>query len=198
MKLIVLTAEEFLPEEAAVLNAFFGEGLETLHLRKPASGAEEVKRLLDSILPSFLGRIVLHDHFQLTQSYPLKGIHLNRRNPHRPEGYTGSVSRSCHTLEEVRESGAFQYVFLSPIFQSISKEKYGQAFSDAELFRAKDEGILSGRVIALGGINRETLPQAAAYGFGGAAILGTLWKAGNTRKDWIPIFQDLKQECDRL
>lgn len=40
---------------------------------------------------------------------------------------------------------------------------------------AKAKGIINTKVMALGGINEDTIPLAADYGFGGVAVLGALW-----------------------
>ena len=42
----------------------------------------------------------------------LGGIHLNKRNPEAPPLYKGSISRSCHSLEEIIEyKPVCDYVF---------------------------------------------------------------------------------------
>ena len=53
------------------------------------------------------------------------GIHLNARNPKEPHDYAGHVSCSCHSVEEVKNKKHFyDYVFMSPIYDSISKVNY--------------------------------------------------------------------------
>ena len=90
-----------------------------------------------------------------------------------PDGYTGHVSRSCHSLEEVRLwKPSCDYVFLSPIFDSVSKEGYCSAFSPEVLGRACSEGVIDGKVIALGGVTPERTGVLRSFGFGGAAMLG--------------------------
>ncbi len=97
------------------------------------------------------------------------GVHLNSRNPQAPAGFAGTVSRSCHSLEESR--GAADYVFISPVFDSISKAGYTAAFSLDEL-----RGKVDSRCIALGGVEPCRLSQVADAGFGGAALLGYIWR----------------------
>ena len=64
-------------------------------------------------------------------------------------------------------------MFLSPIFQSISKEGYGSGFSLDGLRNAK--GIIDDKVIALGGICPRTITKLKDIPFGGVAVLGALW-----------------------
>lgn len=179
MKLIVVTQPFFFAEEAARIEALFRAGLELLHLRKPASSAEECGALLEQ-LPQFCrGRIVTHDHFGLVARFGLRGVHLNGRNPLPPPGFAGQRSASCHSLEELagRKREGFDYLFLSPVFDSLSKRGYRAAFPPEALAAAREAGMLDGqRVVALGGIRPELLEQVAAWGFGGAAVLGYVWQ----------------------
>ena len=176
MQLIVITAEILFEEEGFILNKLFEKGMFRLHLRKPLATEEELGNLLLQIKPEYYERIVLHDYFSLLQSFPLSGVHLNRRNPVPPAVKQLSVSCSCHSFEDVLHStGKHNYLFLSPIFNSISKSGYKHAFTAEELITAKSEGLIHSKLIALGGINEKTIPLAANYGFGGVAVLGALW-----------------------
>lgn len=177
MKLIVITTPHFFEGEADVLTSLFRAGLEILHLRKPDAAVEEIEQLLHQLPAEYLDRIVTHEHFQLAISHGLKGIHLNRRNPQAPAGYAGHISCSCHSFEEViQHKPDCNYVFLSPIYDSISKTGYTSAFTYRNLQEAQQTGIIDSQVIALGGINREHLPQISSLGFGGAALLGDIWQ----------------------
>ena len=118
-------------------------------------------------------RIVIHDFFELAEPYGLKGIHLNARRSTVPDGYEGHVSRSCHSLEEVkRYKDACDYVFLSPIFDSVSKQGYASAFTDATLRQASEDGVIDHKVIALGGVTPDKISYLRQLNFGGAAMLG--------------------------
>lgn len=179
MKLIAITGENFICNEAETINALFEAGLERLHLRKPHASANECERLIQSISIKWYGRISLHDHFGLAKKYGIGGVHLNSRNPQPPTGFAGILSRSCHSMEEAaREKHKYDYVFLSPIFDSISKNGYTAAFHRGALQAAARNGCIGGNVIALGGITPERIEEAAACNFGGAAVLGYIWKDG--------------------
>jgi len=192
MKLIVITSPSFLNDEIDSINALFQSGLEILHLRKPHSSKDEVETLLQSISPSFHNRIIVHEHFELVEQYGLKGVHLNGRNPVAPQGYKGHISCSCHSLREAEERKlGCDYLFLSPIFDSISKEGYGAAYTAEDLKAAQQCGIIDDRVIALGGVCSDNIPQIKAFGFGGAALLGDVW--GRQGEDFICHFKQLLQ-----
>lgn len=179
MNIILLTKADFFEGETDIVNKQFSDGLQRLHLRKPTATKEELKAWIEDIRLPYRKRIVLHDHHDLAQEYGLGGIHLNRRNAEVPDWFSGdsfSLSRSCHTISEITaHQDGFDYVFLSPIFDSISKEGYHSAFSKEELLEAKKNGILSKNVYALGGITFDKLNEIQNLGFYGAAILGAFW-----------------------
>lgn len=177
MEWIVITSPGFLQGEADFIDRLFGHGLDRLHLRKPGAEIGECRRLLDGISREWLPRIVVHDNFGLCREYGLGGVHLNGRNPMAPPNHEGSVSRSCHSMEEIsRYKGECDYLTLSPIFNSISKQGYMAAFGPGQLAAARDSGLIDRRVIALGGVTLENIPRVKELGFGGVAILGDVWQ----------------------
>ena len=176
MKLIVVTTPTFFVEEDKIITALFEEGLDILHLRKPDTAPVYAERLLTLIPEKYHHRIVTHEHFYLKKEFNLLGIHLNARNPEKPDNYSGHISCSCHSIEEVKEKkDAYNYVFMSPIYDSISKENYFAAYTPEELRKAKKERIIDSNVIALGGIDADNMLEIKDFGFGGAAILGDIW-----------------------
>lgn len=177
MRLVVITAEPFSAGEAEVIRHLLDAGIDRVHLRKPAAAEAEMRRLIESLPEACYARLSLHDHLPLAAEYGLGGVHLNGRNPMPPEGFRGVVSRSCHTLGELAEHAADTgYRFLSPIFDSISKSGYRAAFSETALREAAARGVIDGRTFALGGVDPERLPQVRAWGFGGAVMLGCIWR----------------------
>lgn len=197
MKLIVITTDSFFQDEAKAINTLFKEGLRVLHLRKPHSKQEELSLLLEQIKTQYLNRIVLHDHFELVNKYQLKGYHLNQRNNNPKEKHTDqTISRSCHRFEELQENDAYDYLFLSPIFNSLSKPGYKKTFTEEELLRAKKENWIHEKIYALGGITPSNCSLVQKYGFGGIAVLGYLWSNYKENKDLSQLihrFQKLQQ-----
>ncbi len=199
MKLIIMTLPYFFIEEHQILTALFDEGLEMLHLRKPDTEPVFSERLLSLLPDNYRKNIVVHDHFYLKSEYGLRGIHLNRRNPEIPKGYRGTISRSCHTAEEVERSKRdFDYLFLSPIFDSISKQGYASAFSAEALSELTRKRIIDKKVMALGGVTPERIERLKDFGFGGAVVLGDLWQYFNMHqtsdfKELINHFRKLRK-----
>lgn len=184
MKLILITQPTYFVEEDKIITSLFEEGLDLLHLRKPNTAPMFAERLLSLIPEQYHKRIVVHGHFYLKDEYHLKGIHLNSRNPNIPQNYKGHISRSCHSLEEVEEhKRSCDYLFMSPVFDCISKKEYHANYTHEELKKAHKAGIIDKKVIALGGIDMHNIREVKDYGFGGAAILGALWNRFDTCTD---------------
>lgn len=175
-KLIVITPPTFFPNEAERINDLLEAGLERIHLRKPGSDRQAFLDLIKKIRPEFLKRVTLHDHLLIALEMGLGGVHLNQRNPAVPAGFKGLVSRSCHSLEEAcHYKAACDYLFLSPIFDSLSKRGYHGQFTIGKLEEAKQKGIIDQKVFALGGLSAQTIPALQNLPFGGYALLGAIW-----------------------
>ena len=174
-QLIVITTPTLFPDEGELITSLFNAGMERLHLRKPEAEADSLTQLLKQIPEEYYSQIVLHDHFEFATKFSLGGIHLNKRNSEIPVNFKGSVSRSCHSIKELKEWQNLDYLFLSPIFQSISKEGYGNGFPWNDLVDASQNGIITSKVFALGGMNVKEINQIKNLNFGGAVVLGALW-----------------------
>ena len=172
---IIITSPDFLRNESKYISSLFDAGLEILHLRKPDATKEEYERLFNSIPQKYHERIMLHDFFELTEQYNVRGVHLNRRNPEYSGTKNIKISKSCHSTQELETIDKYDYVFLSPVFNSISKEGYHATFSHKELLHASQTGLINEKVIALGGIYVNTLPLLESYKFGGIGVLGAIW-----------------------
>ena len=186
MKLIVITKENFFPNEAEWINQLMSRCSHKiiLHIRKPSASEADIEALLQQINIAHYSRIVLHDHFSLAPKYQLMGIHLNQRNSHIDtlNDYFNHchISRSCHSIQEVEtHKSQCNYLTLSPIFNSISKQGYRAAFSFEELQLATTTGTIDHKVIALGGISSSNFISLSNLGFGGVALLGSIWNQPN-------------------
>ena len=199
MKLILLSTADFFVEEDTIINALFEEGLDLLHLRKPGTEPVYSERLLTLLPEQWHNQIVVHEHFYLKEEFNLRGIHLNRANPEPPQNYHGQISRSCHSIDELREHRPdFDYLFLSPVFDSITYPDRNAAFTPEMLSSATRAGLIDRKVMAAGGVNSDTLPLLKEYGFGGAVILGDLWTRFNIHsgldyKEVIAHFRKLRK-----
>lgn len=174
MQIIIITSPETIKDEALICNSLFARGLETLHLRKPEACEEVYEKFILRIEPRYRNRIVIHDHYPLAKKYQLHGIHLksgqgNEYNHYRTFGH---ISISCHSVKEINELPFHPaYCFLSPVFDSISKQGYKSRFPELPVLETSQP-----RVIALGGITPANLPLCRDKGFSGVAVLGYIWE----------------------
>lgn len=180
-KICVFTSPEHVEEEAVKLTALLDLGVDYIHLRKPAWSYREVKDLIENIPYKYRKKLRLHGHFELLNEMNLAGVQLNSRNPLAPINGR-SVTASMHSLEELEKSDDYEYVTLSPIFDSISKNDYKSKF-DIENLGAQLAGH---KVIALGGIRPEHFSKLKEKGFFGAALLGYIWN------------NDFEEACKKL
>lgn len=177
MRLIVITPPQPADHEARIIGQLIDHGIWAVHLRRPEASASQMSQLIEAIPVCYHRRLVLHDHHELCAVYGLKGVHLNRRNPLPPAGHRGSLSASTHSLTELAQVlPRVDYAFLSPIYDSISKQGYTSAFTTEDLSQACRQGLIGRRVMALGGVSADRLDEVRRLGFGGAALLGDVWQ----------------------
>ena len=176
MKIIAITSPKVTDADEYIIKGLVNRGIDVVHFRKPDSGIEECRSLLLKLTSGERSKIVVHDYPSLYEEFSLLGIHVNKNVTSLPEGYSGLKTRSCHSFDEVEMyKDDYDYLFLSPIFNSISKQGYMSSFSDAELLQASKEGIIDRKVIALGGVTFDKIPYLKELNFGGVAMIGAIY-----------------------
>lgn len=167
-RIIAVTPPTFLPDEESRIIEILDSGeADLVHIRKPESSFQDMKHFIERIPARLHAKLKIHDHFPLLEEFGVAGVHLNSRNPVAPYNAI-SISKSLHSLEELSEADDYDYVTLSPIFDSISKIGYKAAF-EFETLKAvlKDKK----NVIALGGVTPDKFPFLKSIGFSGGALL---------------------------
>lgn len=200
MKLIIISNPEPIDNETTIVNYLFDEGLEYFHLRKPNCSLNEMEEYLQHISPNHLNKIVLHAHHELADKYKLKGKHKTATTID-TTGNTRYISTSFHSLEDIKSCKEnYEYVFLSPVFNSISKQGYKSNLNLIEVkqflqnknslsgvYPDKGGGEKWGGVIALGGINEYNTQTVLEMGFSGIALLGDIWNSDDKIKSFKRI-----------
>lgn len=189
MKLILISSPDKFKSEIDPILTLFEQDLEVLHVRKPGFSEKKMAEYLRMIPSKYHNRLVIHSHFSLLGKFKLLGIHLGKKD--RADTFRNrlrlkwlrlrhsnlTVSTSFHNLMSLSEdTRSFSYVFLSPIFDGISKKSHGGGFKSDQLKKALRNS--SHRVVGMGGINAERISKIKDVGFYGAAILGAVWSAG--------------------
>lgn len=176
MKIIAITTPKEEDDDVFLIKVLLDKGIDIIHLRKPESNINYCRFLLNNLTHSEHMRIVIHDYPELYDEYSLMGIHLNKNITSLPDDYNGVKTRSCHSIEEIQQYKAeCDYLFLSPIFDSISKNGYKSRFSHDDLTKASADGIIDHKVIALGGITFDSIDYLKRLNFGGVAMIGGIY-----------------------
>lgn len=182
MKLIAITPELPHKHETEFITSILDAGFDYVHVRKPGHTLPQLREYLTAIPQQYHCRLKLHSHFQLACEFGIAGLHLNQRFSTIPQGVPEGLklSRSCHAATELTDLEKYEYVFLSPIFDSISKRGYSSKFSQGNLIEIFKQPGTSNKIIALGGIMPSHLVQLSRLGFAGAAFLGFLFGSDTT------------------
>ncbi len=183
MKLVVITPETTAPVETEMVNRLFEQGLERLHLRKKDFGIAAYHAYLQEVDPQYHNRISIHEQYDLILTYPALGIHCKNhalhdktQMNHLVELHAPRLSASVHSWREVEENAyRLDYVFISPVFSSISKKGYTASPQLLRDFPENRSG--SSEIIGLGGITDSNISILHEIGFNGAAVLGFVWEA---------------------
>ena len=178
--MIVITNSIAIANETNTIHALFECGLELLHVRKPDYSVEELRLFLMKIHPEFRSRLVLHQQHQVVNEFGINRIHftessratLDLESKNNNDGFIKSTS--IHTMANFNNlDPCFEYAFLSPIYQSISKPDY-KSDLDAVTTIAQRTNFKT-KLVALGGISIENIERTYQLGFDDVALLGSIW-----------------------
>ncbi len=203
LKIAVISSTEISStKEIELMKKLFEEGLTLFHLRRPTYDYKRMKDYLSRIPEEYHNRIVIHSHHKLALKFNLKGIHLTskiRKSKFKfwyvkrfvvAKKKQLTVSTSLHHLAHLDSfDPLFNYVFLSPIFDSISKKDYQSGFNEFTLKKALEKSKYT--VYALGGVELENIEKVNDYGFSGVALVGSIW----TAKYPVQAFKEIKEKC---
>ncbi|MFV0248108.1 MAG: thiamine phosphate synthase [Tenacibaculum sp.] len=213
MKISLVSSFYDISNEIHVLNLLFCNGLTTFHLRKDLDckhlGGKEtytekkIRNYIESIPKCFRDRVIIHSHFHLVKEYELKGAHFTKKYSYEeflkdqelnaednPLKYIGF---SVHSTDEImRNSQLYDYLFLSPIFDSISNIGYNSKFNLTKLKSFLQEEDVKPEIIALGGMDNTKIAKVKILGFNGLALLGYIWSEFDEDKNIIGALNRFK------
>lgn len=202
--------------EYDILEGMLEAGLQKLHLRKPGASDAERAALLERLAPRWASRLVWHGSRERAACYGIPQIHGSvdfadgqgksggGRFAGRVDGggepgrVTGggavggepAISTSVHSWAEMKALPAgLAYAFISPLFDSISKQGYGA--NPALLQQPVDD--LPCMPIGLGGIDAGTIGEVIRAGWKGAAVLGWVWASP---AEAVQRYEQLKKIID--
>ena len=190
MELILISSPSEKANEIRSIRRIFEMGLSRFHLRKPDWSLDDIRSFLNELPDECLERTVIHRRHELLRDFPLAGYHMSSREDYREKDFEGTLSRSFHSLDELAKCDEqLDYVFLGPIFDSISKQGYQSAFP-ASTLRAfftdrRKQRVKRPRIVALGGMVPDKVRAALSLGFDGVAALGGVWGSRYPQKAFM-------------
>ena len=157
MKLVVISNEKPHADEIAVLDYCIGHpAFAQFHLRR-----KPVTKERWAVWQDYTQHIVVSQELQCPFEV-------------RKHGKSDvDFSRSAHTVFELKKFQN-QAVYISPVFESISKAGYQNKELLNELSQAR---FIPENAIALGGVSIDNLEVLKKLGFNKAAVLGAVWKS---------------------
>lgn len=191
MKTIVITSPDFISEEINRLYEIYRLGVHAIHIRKPKASAAELDLFLEYLLKIVPAScLAVHTVTPLTARRRAVTLHLPvamRGYRERPRSQGRPFSTSAHSLDELKKLGSlYSYMFLSPIFPSISKPGYAARWQPDEL--RQSVAACACPVFALGGVTPQRLAEVKEFGFAGAAIMGAVWQSPT----WVGALETIK------
>jgi thiamine-phosphate pyrophosphorylase len=190
-RLVVISPPAVEDHHLPVINDLLKENI-VFHIRLKEKDTLYTSEILNHIEKKHHDKIVVHQDYYLAAEYKIRGIHLSEKNrldftSLKLKNYN-LVSASIHMMEnyEVIRTN-FEYVLYAPVFGSISKPGYHPNKSWEKIREEVQTFTDPSQLVALGGITDKNVSIVKEAGFGGAAILGSIWSS----PDPLTAFYDL-------
>lgn len=195
--IIVISDTHLFANEAKIVNDLFDHGLSLFHLRKYDNSKSEIKAFINEIKPEYRSRMALHQFHEMAHEFGINRLHFSEKDrkeitdeeltQFKNDGFI--LSTSVHSIKEFNVlPSCFDYAFLSPVFDSISKDNYKAVTFDLNEKKANEI-----KLIALGGVKEDNSVRALEMGFDGIALLGSIWKSKNPSDS----FNNIKSRIDQ-
>ena len=197
MKLAVMTNPYEVMFETDIINRLFREGLEELHLRKPAMSKIQLLNFINAIDSSYHNRIVIHSFYGLAKKFQLGGIQLDssfRKNwllnwivnkvilrgiAIKKYSTIHSYKSLYHTLKGVDE------VLIGPVFRKVSDHICNPMIKRDSLQKAISHSQV--KVTGIGSVCLETISDFKAMGFDGVIVQSAIWKSSDPVQAYVAL-----------
>ena len=190
MKIIVITKPTFFEGEAKQIIALLQSKVDFLHIRKPNAKAQQVASLLEKIPEHFYPKLKIHYYQELLTQFPLIDFHHSSKTDFIKD-LTKNQSKSTHSLASLINRTQYHYQFISPVFESISKQGYTPNFSIDDLNNYLTENGIS-NAVALGGIDVTNVHRIKTLPLYGIALLGAIWREQPI--DQVQYIEQIKEQ----
>ena len=184
--MIVISNPVPIPKEIAIINELFKQGMDIFHIRKPAYSTQQLQSFIAAINPDYHPKLVLHQYYDLAAIYDIRRIHSTYKNSQAFKKYADNIQKreewvfsiATHSITEFNNlEDNFEYAFLSPIYESVSKPGYKPKGSMIESLTQRTN--FNTGLIALGGISSSNYIETLDLDFDDIAVLGAIWNTDN-------------------
>jgi len=200
--------------EIHLLNLMFCNGLSIFHLRKDLKHKhlagkkiyteEKIRSYIESIHECFRDRIIIHSHFHLVKEYGLYGAHFTKKYSYmeyladkglkKESKPLNKVGFSVHSTSEIlRYANLYDYLLLSPVFDSISNIGYNSKFNLRKLKKFIETEKINSQIVDFGGMNDTKISKVKELGFEGISLLGFIWSEFEEDQDILAAVQRFKK-----
>lgn len=198
--LIVISDHQLYLRESREINRLFESGMELYHIRHHNISEEDLRSLIAGIEEKYLDRIVANHNHDLARSMGIHRFHFTEEDRQKWEkkkwknrSDSEVYSTSVHSLDTYNElPDFFEYAFISPVFDSISKPGYQAVPFD--LSKRNTEKQV--KLIGLGGIHSANIHDAMEMGYDGFAVLGSVWESEEPVKAFQKIRNAMQSKLD--
>lgn len=204
MKIVVISQSKILENEHDIIRQLFEAGLDTFHLRKPHLRTAQLQEFIEKIPPQFHNRLIIHSHHRLATKFNLQGVHYTRlhlektfRNWWRERKLRFIKRKLVRTTSHNKLATLydkadihFDYVFLSPIFDSITG-KYQSGFYEDSIRAAIQK--TGQRIVARGGIDVTRIEKVYELGFHGMALYSCIWNSEHPIEEYLKVVRRCKE-----
>lgn len=207
MKLIVVSSAYDLENEISLIELMFRKGMQKFHLRKPNYTTKDYETFLERLHPKFRKHIIMHSRHNMVLNYGLKGINIGRNHKRtRLKTFFKILKmkllyKNLVVTSEFDSMGQFlgskypyDYVMLSPVYDSVSKKGKRSKFNHRKLKKVLRNNESKYEVYAGGGITIDRIEKCNELGFDGVAVMGGIWESD----DPVAAFEVCKNICDNL
>lgn len=202
MNLAIVSPMGIVPGEQEAVVSLLENGLPHYHLRKPGLSSRDLHAWLDKLPQQYRDRITVHGPVTIALDLLVGGVHFRESDRaglsddelddmlERAEMEDMRISASVHDAESTATiSSRFLYAFLSQAFDSNSKP-YPGTLDKWELPAER-----ATKIYALGGVTAERIPEVAAKGLDGVAVLSAVWQG---ESDPLSNYLKLRAACEKV
>jgi len=192
--IFLTTLENDFPNECELINSFFENGLDVLHINKPDKNYMQLMAYISAIDEVYHSKIVVHQHHDLAEDFVLNGIYVqpeSRLNLGEDFGlYVSNFTNQSYdvstSFNSTDEALLYKETPLKYSFIAMSEIKR----ATAQGFKVKEVVNLPMSFIATEGISVIGIGLIQKMGFDGINLCNEIWKNTNP----LSLFKLMKKE----